>query len=125
MNCSEGALVNSTTTLEIPTEFSTVRVFIMGYALTITGILGIVGNILSFLVLSRRRFKSPFTIILKYLNVYDFITILSIILEYGIPSILEYNKSYSFITVLLPKIRSLLLGVKWIGNFFFFKYLTL
>lgn len=77
----------------------------MGCLLTAVGILGIIGNIVSMIILSRPQMRSSINYLLIGLARYDTVLIITSILLYGLPTIYPYSGYLSYYYfIIYPKI---------------------
>lgn len=73
-----------------PSTSATIQFILCGVLLTTVGFLGVVGNILSILVLSQKKIHASLTVLLIGLSICDlFVCVLYIVLK-GLPTLFKY-----------------------------------
>lgn len=107
-NGSNVSLVNYTITTQDPCAASEIPLFEFwsnGILLNAVGLLGILGNVLSMIILSRPQMRSSINYLLIGLARCDTVLIITSILLFGIPAIYPYTGYFRFYSLrLLPQI---------------------
>lgn len=89
----------------------------MGCLLTTVGVFGIIGNIISMIILSRPQMRSSINYLLIGLARYDTVLIVTSILVFGIPSIYPYSGYLSYYYfIIYPKLSPITFPIGMIAQ---------
>lgn len=89
----------------------------LGLAIIIVTVFGIVGNVISAIVLSRKRFRSSYSILTLGLTFVDTIYLITKLLRYGVASALAYHGSgTTYLNVVLPIAGPYLRAITFTGK---------
>ncbi len=89
----------------------------LGLGIIIVTLLGILGNLVSVLVLSRKRLQSSYSVLTLGLTFVDTVYLVTKLLRYGLASAFEhYETAMTYLNVLLPISGPYLRAITFTGN---------